>query len=202
MRQSFGRQVVVGLVFAVMAVIPTVALATRGTDAPSQRSVPLPSIGLVTSSQAGGLAPATVSTLRMLDDRGIGTAILGKRLAAEARTLSTRVNGKRLHLVPTETGKLSLHLEGSGETWFDPISKANPVLLVAEDRDGPGGVGATVYGVAMDGVRTVTFAFGGETHVVPVTENVFVFRADSELRAGSLDAISATFDDGSALPLP
>lgn len=202
MRQRLGRRVAVGFACAAVAVgVPTVALAIRGADAPSQPPSPVQTIGLVESSQASGLDPATAATLRMLNERGLGAAVLGKRLLAEARILPTTINGKRLYLVPTETGKLCLHLEGSGEAWFDPISQANPALLVAEDSDGPGGVGATVYGVAMDGVRSVTFTAGGNRHVVPVTGNVFVFHGDSETSAGLVDAISATLNDGTALSL-
>lgn len=202
MRQRFGRGLGIGVACAAVAVgIPTIALAIRSTDAPSQPPSPVQAIGLVTSSQASGLDPATATTLRMLNERGLGAAVLGKRLLTEARTLPTTISGKRLYLVPTETGKLCLYLEGSVEAWFDPVSQANPALLVAEDRDGPGGVGPTVYGVAMDGVRTVTFTAGGDRHVVPVTGNVFVFRGDSETSAGSVMAISATLDDGTDLSL-
>jgi hypothetical protein len=202
MRQMFGRGVAVGLAFAAVAVgIPTVALAIRGADGASQPRRPVQAIGPVSSSQAAGLDRVTATTLRMLNQRGIGAAILGKRSLTEARTLSTTVDGRRLYLVPTETGKVCLYLEGSVEAWFDPISPANPALLVAEDRDGPGGVGPTVYGVAMDGVRSVTFAAGGDRQVVPVIGNVFVFHGDPEVSADSVTAISATLNDGTDLSL-
>ncbi|HLA13684.1 MAG TPA: hypothetical protein VJZ25_01550 [Gemmatimonadaceae bacterium] len=202
MRHRFGRRIAVGGACVAVAVgIPTVALAIRVANAPSPAASPIQGIGLVTSSQERGLDPRTAATLRMLNDRGLGAAALGKRLLTEARTVSTRISGKRLYLVPTETGKLCLFLEESGEACSEPLSQANPAQVVVEDRDGPGGVGPTVFGVAIDGVRSVTFAADGDRHVVPVTGNAFVFRGNSEMSAGSVLAVSATLDDGRVLSL-
>ena len=197
MRQKLRLTLAIGVVGAALAVgIPAVALGTGGMRTAAQDTSPVPAVGPVTSSQATGVDPATETMLRTLNEQGVGAAVLGKRLLDGARTLSTTIDGKHLYLVPTETGKVCLDLEDSSEGWFDPVSQANPVLLAAEDDDGPGGVGPTVYGVAMDGVRSVTFTAGGDRHVVPVTQNVFVFHGDAKMSVESVTAISATFSDG------
>lgn len=201
MRKGFRRGIAIGAVTLAVAVGIPIGLSIRVANAPSQATSSNPGIGLVTSSYESALDPKTATTLRMLNERGFGAAALGKRSLTEARTVSTTVGGRRLYLVPTENGKLCLFLEESGEACSEPISPANPAQVVVEDRDGPGGVGPTVFGVAMDGVRSVTFAAGGDRHVVPVTGNTFVFRGNSEMSAGSVLAISATLDDGTTLPL-
>ncbi len=202
MKPRFRRGFAIGAVCATVAVgIPAVALAIRGANAPSAPATANQPIGLVTSAEKSAVDPRTAATLGMLNDRGHAAAAVGKRLVNDARTLPMTISGKRLYLVPTGKGKLCLFLEGSGETCSDRLSQANPALIVAEDDDGPGGVGPTVYGVAMDGVRSVTIAIGGERHVIPVTANAFVFRGDSAATAASLLAMSAARDDGTTLSL-
>lgn len=202
MRQKLRLTSVVGVACAALAVgIPAVALGTGGANTPSQAPSPVPGVGPVTSSQAGGLDPSTETRIRTLNEQGVGASVLGNRLLGGARTLSTTIDGKHLYLVPTERGKVCLDFENSSEGWFDPLSQTNPVLLAAEDDDGPGGVGPTVYGVAMDGVRSVTFSAGGDRLVVPATGNVLVFHGDSKMSVESVTAISVTFNDGTEQPL-
>jgi hypothetical protein len=202
MRQRFGRGIVFGAALVAVAVgVPAVALAIQGPNTPQQPPTPIRGVGAVTSSQPSELDQRTASTLSMLNDRGLGAAALGKRLLAEARTLATTVNGRRLYLVPTEAGKLCTYLQDSGEACTEPLSRANPAQIVVEDRDGPGGAGPIVFGVTMDGVRSVTFAVAGQRHVVAASGNAFVFRGTSEMSAAEVLGVSATLDDGTVLSL-
>ena len=172
-----------------------------GNSGAKTAAAPTSSIGPVSSSRAGGLDAVTRARIQALDSQGVGAALLGQRLIADARTLPTRVDGYQLYLVPTETGKLCLGLGNTLEEWFDPLSRTHPVLFAAMDDDGPGGIGATVYGVATDGVSNVTFSIDGAEETVPVTGNVFVFHAKSDANFDSLAAVSATFANGTVQAL-
>jgi hypothetical protein len=201
MRPTIGRRFAVAASCALVAIaLPAIALALRGSSA-SPASTSATGIGAVSSSRETALDAASASTERMLNARGFLTATAGARLLSEARTVPVTVAGSRLYLVPTEKGKLCLFLEVYGETCSDPIGAANPALIVAEDRDGPGGAGPLVYGVAMDGVSSVTFELGGRRATVHVAQNTFVYRGDSAASAGTLLPVSASFADGSSTPL-
>jgi hypothetical protein len=192
-----GKKLRIGVVAVGCAVLATgISAVAVGNGGAKAAGAPTPSIGPVSSSQAGRLDASTLARIQALNNKGVGAALLGQRLIADARTLPTRVDGYQLYLVPTETGKLCLGLGNSLEAWFDPLSQTHPVLSAAVDDDGPGGVGPTVYGVATDGVGSVTFSIDGAQHTVPVTGNVFVFHGASEAIFDSIAPVSATFANG------
>lgn len=190
---------VVAVVSAAVA-ISISALAVGSYNAKAAAS-PTPSIGPVSSIQAGRVDTATLAEMRALNNQGVGAALLGQRLIADARTLPTRVDGHQLYLVPTETGKLCLGLGNSLEEWFDPLSQTHPVLFAATDGDGPGGVGPTVFGVAIDGVSSITLTIDGALATVPVAGNVFVFHGEPTARFESIAPVSATFANGTVQTL-
>lgn len=197
MMSNRRRIVVAALVCTSLAVVVSAfAVASSGAKA-----IVSSSVGPVSSSRAGGLDAASRTHIEALNGRGVGDAVLGQRLIAEARTLPTRVDGWQLYLVPTKKGKLSFGLGSSLEEWFDPLSQTHPVLFAATDDDGPGGVGATVYGVAIDGVTSILLTIGGAQKTVPVSGNVFVFHGDPAADFSSIAPISATFADGTVQAL-
>jgi hypothetical protein len=187
---------------AIAAGVTVVAVAVGATGGSSQSATSPPGIGLVTSAQVGGLDAGTAATLRTENTVGLGSAVLGQRLLSRARTVPATINGLHLYLVPTDKGKLCVYLEASGESCTDALSSANPVHLIAEDRDGPGGAGPIVFGVAMDGVRSVTFTIGGQSQTVAVNGNSFEFQGTSDTDITSVLPISATLADGTVTPLP
>jgi len=184
----------VGVVAVVTAALAIAIPALAGNSA--AKSVAGPSIGAVASSHLGGLDAATVADIQTLNQRGVGAAVLGRRLVADARTLPTRVDGDQLYLVPTETGKVAFGLGNSLEEWVDPLSSTHPVLFAASDDDGPGGAGPTGYGVAIDGVSSVTLTIDGSQKTVPVAGNVFVFHGASDASFTSIAPVSANFANG------
>jgi hypothetical protein len=190
---------VVAVVSAALAIgVSVIAVGSGGAKA---ADTPTPAIGPVSSSQAGGLDAATRAGIQALNKHDVGAAVLGQRLIADARTLPTKVDGYQIYLVPTATGKLCLGLGLALEAWFDPLSQTHPVLFGARDNDGPGGVGPTVYGVAVDGVSSVTFTIDGARQTVPVAGNVFVFHGPSDANFESLAPVAATFADGTVQAL-
>jgi hypothetical protein len=191
----------VGAVVVVSAALAIGVSAIAAGNSGAKGDTPTASIGTVSSSQAGGLDTATLAAIQALNKRGVGAAVLGQRLIADARTLPTRVDGQQLYLIPTATGKLSFGLGNSLEEWVDPLSQTHPVLVAAKDDDGPGGIGPTVFGVAVDGVSSVAITIDGAQATIPVTGNVFVFRGDSDANFESIAPVSATFANGTVQAL-
>jgi hypothetical protein len=204
MRQHLKRWAVIGTGCITLAVgVPAIALSMRMAST-SPDSDPFQGIGAVTQAPTGEsvLDAKTANTLHALNGQGFGKAVLGSQLVAEARELPTTIIGKRLYLIPTETGKLCAFLEGGTEACTEPLSEARPAAVVAMDDDGPGGVGALVFGVAIDGVRTISFTAAGKRHVVLVRGNVFAFQGSPMMTAECLSEQTATFDDGTTVRLP
>lgn len=202
MRRHFPRWAVICLTALTLAIsIPAIALSMEQTASQAPQD-PFGRIGAAGHARtAAVLDPASAATVQMLNTRGQGTRVLGAQLAVEARLLPTRIGGKQLYLIPTEKGKLCALLEGGAEACTDPLTDERPAFLVAMDDDGPGGAGPTVFGVALDGVRTISVAAGGSRMVVPVSENTFTFVGDSALSVADVAPSSATFDDGRTVDL-
>ena len=190
---------------SIMAGSITVAAAAffaiQGAGAP-RASNEAAGVGLVKASQVAALDPETARLAASLNASGWGAAALGKRLPDAARRLTATIDGKHLFLVPTTKGKVCQMLGGAGESCFEPLSRTHPVQLVGDDLSGPGGHAPVFYGVAVDGVRAVTFKTGAQSHTVEVTDNVFVFHGDLTTPVDSLNSTSATFDDGTVVALP
>jgi hypothetical protein len=74
------------------------------------------------------------------------------------------------------------------------------VLFVVTDPDGPGGVGPTAYGVATDGVESVSFTEDNKVHTVPVNGNLFAFSGASSANVGDFTSVVANFADGHTEP--
>jgi hypothetical protein len=137
-----------------------------------------------------------------LNEEGIGRDVIGVQTVGAARLLTTLANTKRPYLIPTEAGKICLVLEGGNEACTDPLTASTPAMVVTVDADGPGGTGPLVFGVAMDGVRAVSFSATDSRSVVPVVDNVFSIQGDSAMTAASVSEPTATFDDGRVVPIP
>lgn len=205
MRQNLNRWAAIGAACTALAVGgPALALAVRDASSAPPSGSPFQGIGSVTPAPSGqGVVDSkTAATLRALNERGSGRSVLGSQLVGEARTLPTPINGKRLYLIPTETGMLCAFLEGGAEACTRPLSDERPALAIAMDDDGPGGVGPTVFGVAIDGVRTISFTAAGARQVAAVSGNVFAFEGGSMMSAAALSGLTATFDDGTTVRLP
>ncbi len=143
-----------------------------------------------------------MATLDALNQQGAGKNTLGAQLVDKARVMSTVVGGKRLYLLPTENGALCAFREGGTEACTAPLTESNPALVVADDSDGPGGIGPIVFGVALDGVTSVSVTTRGREQSIAVTKNVFVYQAGSETSAADVSGVAVTLANGGILRIP
>lgn len=203
MSMSFHRRLTAAAVLGGVAIaVPTLALALgTPTGSPTEQS-PLRGISAVATAQSGehAIDPESLATLQALNARrGSDGRAMEDQLIADARVMPTTVNGKRLYLIPTDRGGLCAFLEGGIETCGAPLSDTNPALIIAVDDDGPGGVGPMVFGLAQDGIASITIRVSGQQLSVPVDRNMFEFHAKSSARAAEVVGVVATRTDGSIL---
>jgi hypothetical protein len=103
---------------------------------------------------------------------------IGVRLLDQSRLLGILPMGRRVYLVPTSMGRLCVVVERLAESCGDPLTQTAPVMfsVVDPDRAG-GGEGPIAYGVARDGVVSVSFIVAGRRETAPIRHNLFAFQA-------------------------
>ncbi|MBA2517865.1 MAG: hypothetical protein H0V22_11250 [Solirubrobacterales bacterium] len=192
-------------VFSVLGVGSTIAFArNNGNGSSAMVGGNLSdSIGAVANAASGEevLDPVTVRMVRALNVRSRNQSMPGLRLTGEARVLPRTVDGKHVYVLPTDNGALCVLVEADTEVCGPPLSAARPASVTTLDSDGPGGAGATVIGVAMDGVTTISLTVNGAQIAVPVRENLFVFHGSSAMTLGDFSRPTASFADGRTVRL-
>jgi hypothetical protein len=202
MAMNSRRRLAAAAVFGGLAIAaPTLAFALSTMKASPSTESPLRGIAAAATAPSGEHAvdPRSWATLQELNARGLGERALGEQLIADARVMPTTVDGKALYLIPTARGGLCTFLEGGIETCGAPLSDTNPAVIIAVDDDGPGGVGPMVFGVAQDGIDSITIKVSGQRLSVTVNRNVFEYHATSSARAADVVGVVATRTDGTIL---
>jgi hypothetical protein len=145
-------------------------------------------------SAADVLDPGTAAMLRSDEVRGDA---IGVRLLDQSRLLGTLPMRRRVYLVPTSKGRLCVVVERLAESCGDPLTQAAPLTFTVVDPDRAGrGEGPVAYGVARDGVVSVSFTVGGRRETVPIHHNLFAFQARPTDR--SFSAPTVRFADGTS----
>lgn len=122
-----------------------------------------------------------------------GVDQIGGRLADSARLVGT-VNGRKVYVVPTQKAGLCVIVAGLAESCSSGLTRSEPVTMVtAWERPGEPGY---IYGVALDGVRTVSFSVGGERVDVPVHDNFYVYETEPLDSPPGPGPPTVTFADG------
>ena len=116
---------------------------------------------------------------------------IGSRRLGSARLVGTLPSGRRVYLVPTSKGKLCVVVARLAESCGDTLTRESPITFTVVDAGA--GEPAVGYGVALDGVVSVSFKAGGRAVTVPVRDNFFVYEAPS---GASFSPPSVTFADG------
>jgi hypothetical protein len=143
------------------------------------------------------LDPATGAMLRRHVRRHPSA---GRPLLQQSRLLGALPTGRRVYLVPTSTGRLCLVVERLAESCGNPLTQAAPLTFAVADADrAGGGEGPIAYGVARDGVVSVSFTIDGRRVTVPVRRNLFAFQASPGARRFS--APVAHFTNGTSRTL-
>jgi len=125
---------------------------------------------------------------------------IGKREIALSRFVGTLPTGDSVFVVPTTRGKLCVVVANKAESCGDPLSQEAPITFTISDDDGPRGwKPAIAWGVARDGVVSVSFAVGGRFVTVPVHNNFFAFEANPWEHGFA--NLTAQLADGSAVSL-
>jgi hypothetical protein len=137
------------------------------------------------------------------DQAPAGSAIdqVGARLADSARLVGTLPNEHKVYTLASTKGKLCIAVASLAESCGPPLSHASPITFTIVDPDGPGGVAPIAYGVALDGVTSVSFRVAGAPVTVPVHGNFFAYQASSADTGSDFSAPSVTFRDGSTQPV-
>lgn len=186
--------VLIGAASLLLIGIATVHLetsASAGVD-------PLRGISAAENAPVGAVGGSALAQLQT--DRAWFGGDAAAQILSGARAIAS-VNGHQTYLVPTSRGTFCLFVEQDGEACTLPLTPSSPVLFVASDPDGPGGAGPTVYGVALDGVSSITFTEAGVSRSVAVNHNEFEFDGASSADPAGYMNIVADFVDGHTVPV-
>jgi hypothetical protein len=123
-----------------------------------------------------------------------GVDQVGARLTDSARLVGTLPSGRKVYVVPSKKGRLCVVVAHSAESCGNSLTPAEPITFTAAwDRPGES---AYAYGVALDGVRSVSFSYGGNRVTVPVEDNFFAYQTEPLDAPPGFGALIVTFDDG------
>jgi hypothetical protein len=137
------------------------------------------------------------------DELPAGSAVdqVGTRLPDSARFIGTLPSAQKVYALPSSKGKLCVAVANLAESCGPALSHATPITFTIVDPDGPGGVAPIAYGVAIDGVTSVSFRDAGVPVEVPVHGNFFAYQGSPADTGSNFSAPSATFRDGSTQPV-
>jgi hypothetical protein len=187
-RRTPRRRLLVYVALTVALIVSGLALAgslnpLRGIGAADHQQAP--NDALVESVQAqlrADLAPPG------------GVDQIGGRLAGSSRLLGTLPSGRRVYVVPTTKGRLCVVVAGLAESCGSPLTQEEPVTFTTVWRHP--GEPAYAYGVARDGVQSVSFDAGSRRVTVPVEHNLFAYESKPRDSPAGFGAITVTLADG------
>jgi len=102
-----------------------------------------------------------------------------------------------VYVVTTSKERLCVVVARLAESCGYPLTQTEPLTFTVVDSDGPGGEPAVAYGVARDGVRSVSFTVGGRHETVPVRDNMFAYQPAASVTSDSFSSVTVTLADGS-----
>lgn len=124
---------------------------------------------------------------------------IGTRLPEQARLVGQLPSGRKVYVVPSSEGRLCVIVASLAGSCGEPLASDSPITATTVDADGPGGAAPVSYGVARDGVASVTV--GGSDGVrVPVRANFWFYEGSADLskvEVGFADGSTKTIGDGS-----
>ena len=187
-RRSPRRRLLVYAALAVALIVSGLALAgslnpLRGIGAADHAQTPGDALdGSVQAQLRADLAPHG------------GVDQIGGRLTGSSRFVGTLPSGRRVYLVPTTKGRLCVVVAGLAESCGSPLTQEEPVTFttVWEHPGEP----AYAYGVARDGVQSVSFNAGARRVTVPVEHNLFAYESEPRDSPAGFGAITVTMVDG------
>jgi hypothetical protein len=141
--------------------------------------------------------PAVVAQLRA--DEAPGGDQIGTHDLQSARLVGSLPSGRHVYVVTTSKGRLCVVVARLAESCGNPLTQSEPVTFTIVDSDGSGGEPAVAYGVARDGVKSVSFTVGGRHETVPVRGNMFAYQAPASVTNDSFSSVMVTLNNGATL---
>jgi len=144
------------------------------------------------------LSPAVVDQLKA-DVPPLGSAFdqIGARDTGSTRLVGTLPSGRNVYIVPTSKGRLCVVVATLAESCGDPLTQASPITFTVIDPGSSSGQPPIAYGVARDGVVSVSFTVAGNQLTVPVQNNFYVYEANPWDQHARFSSPTVTFADGS-----
>ena len=128
-----------------------------------------------------------------------GVDQVGPRVTGSSRLVGTLPSGRKVFVVPTEKGRLCVVLARSAESCSGSLTPAEPVTFTAVWNHP--GEPAYAYGVARDGVRSISFTFRSGHVTVPVEHNFYAYQTEPLDQPPGFGALTVTLDDGTTQPV-
>jgi hypothetical protein len=126
---------------------------------------------------------------------------IGGRLPDSARFVGTLPSGEKIYVVSTKKGRLCVLVARLAESCGYPLTQAEPVTFTATwERAGEP---TYAYGVARDGVKSVSFNVGPDNRrvTVPVKHNLFVWESEPSNNVLGFHWVTVTLADGTVQPV-
>ncbi len=115
-----------------------------------------------------------------------------------SRLVGQLPSGHKIWVVASTRGNLCVVVEGDGASCGSALSSSDPTTFVVENNGTM--TRMLVYGVALDGVTSVSFTVRGEAVTVPVRDNVWAYEQPTS--AYEIQDLVAHFADGRTVALP
>jgi hypothetical protein len=180
------RRVIVALAVGALLAIGGVAVAADWT--------PLATIGANDRPTQPEDALSAAAREEVGKHELLPTGMVGARLVDEARLVGALADGRKVYVLPTSKSKLCIVVGEGDESCYAPLSRDEPATFaMAKTRPGAPHV---VWGVATDGVVSVSFEIGRESVTVPVRNNFYAWQGHPSASLETVSAMTATFSDG------
>lgn len=124
---------------------------------------------------------------------------IGTHLNDSARFVGALPDGRKLYVVATTKERLCVVAASLAESCGYALSHDSPITMTVVE-EGPGEP-PLVYGVAVDGVDSVSFEVNGSPITVPVHQNVYAYQGSAAEAQASISGTVVQFSDGSRLAL-
>lgn len=125
-------------------------------------------------TRADVIDPATQAYM----EGGSNMPIIGNLLFDTARVIGQLQSGQNIYIITTKSNDLCFVVGPPHPEWNcdDPLSQAHPstVFLYGQDPN----ITPPTFGIAVDGVTSVSFEANGQEVTVPVKNNVWMYPGD------------------------
>ncbi len=142
-------------------------------------------------------SPAVIDQLRLDESSGEADQIGMHRLDS-TRMVGYLPSGRKVLVVATTKDRLCVVVAGAAESCGNQLTRESPITFTTFARGGTSGEPPVAYGVALDGVVSVSFSVSGRKVTVPVQHNFFAYEGLASDGAGSFSAPTVTFTDGTS----